>query len=41
LSIRDRDLLAHVFPRVIDNAKMLRNFVQIMNWIGVIESVAL
>src|SRR5499426_2884288 len=30
LSIKDRELLAHVFPRVIDNAKMLRNFVQIM-----------
>jgi 60 kDa SS-A/Ro ribonucleoprotein len=30
LSIKDRTLLAQVFPRVIDNAKMLRNFVQIM-----------
>lgn len=30
LSIKDRDLLACVFPRAIDNAKMLRNFVQIM-----------
>src|ERR1041385_4182711 len=30
LSMKDRELLAHVFPRVIDNAKMLRNFVQIM-----------
>src|ERR1700750_2995858 len=30
LSVKDRDLLARVFPRVIDNAKMLRNFVQIM-----------
>jgi 60 kDa SS-A/Ro ribonucleoprotein len=30
LSIKDRALLAQVFPRVIDNAKMLRNFVQIM-----------
>ena len=30
LSVQDRDLLARVFPRVIDNAKMLRNFVQIM-----------
>ena len=30
LSIKDRELLAQVFPRVIDNAKMLRNFVQIM-----------
>jgi len=30
LSVKDRELLARVFPRVIDNAKMLRNFVQIM-----------
>jgi 60 kDa SS-A/Ro ribonucleoprotein len=30
LSVKDRELLASVFPRVIDNAKMLRNFVQIM-----------
>jgi 60 kDa SS-A/Ro ribonucleoprotein len=30
LSVRDRALLAKVFPRVIDNGKMLRNFVQIM-----------
>jgi 60 kDa SS-A/Ro ribonucleoprotein len=30
LSTKDRELLARVFPRVIDNAKMLRNFVQIM-----------
>jgi 60 kDa SS-A/Ro ribonucleoprotein len=30
LSVRDRALLAAIFPRVIDNAKMLRNFVQIM-----------
>ena len=30
LSVKDRGLLAQVFPRVIDNAKMLRNFVQIM-----------
>lgn len=30
LSVRDRALLAQVFPRVIDNGKMLRNFVQIM-----------
>jgi len=30
LSLQDRELLAQVFPRVIDNAKMLRNFVQIM-----------
>jgi 60 kDa SS-A/Ro ribonucleoprotein len=30
LSLKDRTLLASVFPRVIDNSKMLRNFVQIM-----------
>lgn len=30
LSVRDKDLFAHVFPLVIDNGKMLRNFVQIM-----------
>ena len=30
LSVKDRELLARVFPRVIDNAKMLRNFVQVM-----------
>src|SRR6266480_929522 len=30
LSVKDRALLARVFPRVLDNAKMLRNFVQIM-----------
>ncbi len=30
LSVKDRELLARVFPRVIDNVKMLRNFVQIM-----------
>src|SRR5688572_31879685 len=30
LSVKDRELLARVFPRVIDNAKMLRTFVQIM-----------
>jgi 60 kDa SS-A/Ro ribonucleoprotein len=30
LAVRDRDLLATVFPRVVDNAKMLRNFVQIV-----------
>ena len=30
LSVRDRALLARVFGRVIDNGKMLRNFVQIM-----------
>lgn len=30
LSVKDRELLNVVFPRVIDNAKMLRNFVQIV-----------
>jgi 60 kDa SS-A/Ro ribonucleoprotein len=30
LSLKDREALARIFPRVIDNAKMLRNFVQIM-----------
>jgi 60 kDa SS-A/Ro ribonucleoprotein len=30
LSVKDRALLDAIFPRVIDNAKMLRNFVQIM-----------
>ncbi|HEV8367631.1 MAG TPA: hypothetical protein VGQ39_06760 [Pyrinomonadaceae bacterium] len=30
LSVKDRTLLNAIFPRVIDNAKMLRNFVQIM-----------
>lgn len=30
LSVKDRALLKIVFPRVIDNAKMLRNFVQIV-----------
>jgi 60 kDa SS-A/Ro ribonucleoprotein len=30
LSVKDRELLARIFPRVIDNAKMLRNFVQIV-----------
>jgi 60 kDa SS-A/Ro ribonucleoprotein len=30
LSVKDRALLNAVFPHVIDNAKMLRNFVQIM-----------
>lgn len=30
LSVKDRDLLNVVFARVIDNARMLRNFVQIM-----------
>ncbi|HEU4433958.1 MAG TPA: hypothetical protein VFR51_11215, partial [Pyrinomonadaceae bacterium] len=29
LSVKDRELLNIVFPRVIDNGKMLRNFVQI------------
>src|SRR6266852_2421122 len=30
LSVKDRALLNAIFPRVIDNAKMLRNFVQII-----------
>jgi len=30
LSTREKGLLERVFPRVIDNGKMLRNFVQIM-----------
>ncbi|MGH9972140.1 MAG: RNA-binding protein [Pyrinomonadaceae bacterium] len=30
LSVKDRALLSIIFPRVIDNSKMLRNFVQIM-----------
>jgi 60 kDa SS-A/Ro ribonucleoprotein len=30
LSVRDCELLAKVFPRVVDSGKMLRNFVQIM-----------
>ena len=30
LAVRDVDLLARVFPRLIDNGKMLRNFVQIV-----------
>lgn len=30
LATRDRELCARVFPRVIDNGKMLRNFVQIL-----------
>jgi 60 kDa SS-A/Ro ribonucleoprotein len=30
LSVKDRELLAAIFHRVIDNGKMLRNFVQIM-----------
>ena len=30
LSIKDKELFEKVFPRVIDNGKMLRNFVQIM-----------
>jgi 60 kDa SS-A/Ro ribonucleoprotein len=34
LSVKDRTLLNAIFPRVIDNAKMLRNFVQIMRWCG-------
>src|SRR6185436_11941959 len=29
LSVKDLELLTAIFPRVIDNAKMLRNFVQI------------
>ena len=29
-SVRDRELFAQVFPRVCDNAKMLRTFVQIV-----------
>ena len=29
LAVRDLELLAQVFPRVIDSGKMLRNFVQI------------
>ena len=28
--MRDLELLAQVFPRVIDSGKMLRNFVQIL-----------
>jgi 60 kDa SS-A/Ro ribonucleoprotein len=30
LSVKDKELFEKVFPRVIDNGKMLRNFVQIM-----------
>jgi len=30
LSVKDKELFEAVFPRVIDNGKMLRNFVQIM-----------
>src|SRR6476469_8022239 len=30
LSIKDKELFEKVFPRIIDNGKMLRNFVQIM-----------
>jgi 60 kDa SS-A/Ro ribonucleoprotein len=30
LSVKDKQLFERVFPRVIDNGKMLRNFVQIM-----------
>jgi 60 kDa SS-A/Ro ribonucleoprotein len=30
LWVKDRALLARIFPRVIDNSRMLRNFVQIM-----------
>jgi 60 kDa SS-A/Ro ribonucleoprotein len=30
LSVKDRALLGRVFPRVIDNGKMVRNFVQIL-----------
>jgi 60 kDa SS-A/Ro ribonucleoprotein len=30
LAVKDRDLLTRVFPRVVDNGKMLRNFVQIL-----------
>jgi len=30
LAVRDRDRLVEVFPQVIDNGKMLRNFVQII-----------
>lgn len=30
LSVKNRELLAQIFTRVIDNGKMLRNFVQIM-----------
>src|SRR5262249_5904014 len=30
LAVRDRELLAAVFPHVVDNGKMLRTFVQIL-----------
>jgi 60 kDa SS-A/Ro ribonucleoprotein len=30
LWVKDRELLASVFPRVIDNTQMLRNFLQIV-----------
>src|SRR5258705_13687537 len=30
LSVKDLELLNAIFPRVVDNGKMLRNFVQIM-----------
>ncbi|MBC7898517.1 MAG: TROVE domain-containing protein [Saprospiraceae bacterium] len=30
LSVKDKELLERIFPRVVDNGKMLRNFVQIM-----------
>ncbi|TDS74756.1 TROVE domain-containing protein [Comamonas sp. JUb58] len=30
LAVRDVELLAQIFPRVVDNGKMLRNFVQIL-----------
>src|SRR5262249_5941321 len=30
LAVRDRDLLARAFPRVVDNGRMLRTFVQIL-----------
>jgi 60 kDa SS-A/Ro ribonucleoprotein len=30
LAVRDRELLARVFPRVVDNGKMLRTFVQVL-----------
>jgi 60 kDa SS-A/Ro ribonucleoprotein len=35
LSVKDRALLARIFPRVIDNARMLRTFVQIVR-LGVV-----
>ncbi|MEG0114297.1 MAG: RNA-binding protein, partial [Comamonas sp.] len=30
LAVRDVELLAQIFPRVVDNGKMLRNFVQVL-----------